>query len=237
MKRLLSDYCTKWYIPVLVSVLVGFLCLFIITLPYEITFYIALGLPFTALVISCILGIMKLFKKLYLQGILQIIATVALGITGTLFLVVYMMFYPYDFYADNLEIPHSLKLEIPKKYRYKNDHFKKSTDFELYNSFQPGIYTYDISINKTGKGIVFLKAYEVTQKDQLSIEELKLRSAITVKPSDTIIRYRLKDDFTIYEGDWSHPYAARFEMWFRSDATGKETKLAQKYYKIEGWMR
>ena len=44
--------------------------------------------------------------------------------------------------------------------------------------------------------------------------------------------------FTIYEGHWGKPYAARFELWFVSDNSGgQEKKLLEKNYKIEGWQR
>jgi hypothetical protein len=234
MKRLLSDYYTKWYIPLFVTFIFGFICLK--SSAYPIAFYISLSISLTSLVISFILGIVKMIRKQYGGG-LQVLTTTFLIFAGLVFFALFRMFTPFDHYADNLKIPHNLKLEIPKKYRDSDSQFKESTDFNLYNSFQPGIYTYDVSINKTGKGKVFLKAFELTQNDPLSVENLKLDSAIPIKANDTITYYRLKGDFTIHEGDWERPYAARFELWFRDDETGKETKLAQKFYKIEGWMR
>lgn len=235
MKKLVTDYLTKWYIPVFVAFIFGLSSIYIISLPYKIAFYLALILPFTTLCLSGILGIIRFFKKQYLFGILQVTATTALAIAGIMFLAFHMMFYPYDFYADNLEIPKNLKLDVPRN--AVSDNFEKQTDFKLYNGMQPGIYSYDVSIIINEKGTVFLKAFEVTKNDPLSMENLKSRSSLKVNASDTIMHYRLKDDFTIYEGDWSKPYAARFEMWFKSDTTGKETKLTQRIYKIEGWMR
>ncbi|WP_348636566.1 hypothetical protein QLS71_015380 [Mariniflexile litorale] len=55
--------------------------------------------------------------------------------------------------------------------------------------------------------------------------------------NDTIKKFSTKDDFTIYEGDWGKPYGARFEVWFKPDNGGKEVKLLEKNYIIEGWMR
>lgn len=234
MKKLLSDYYTKWYIPLFVTFIFGFICLK--SSAYPIVSYISLALSLTSLAISFILGIVKLIRKQYGGG-LQVLITTFLIFAGLVIFAFCSMFSPFDHYADNLEIPHNIKLEIPKKYRDRDPHFNEPTDFNLYDSFQPGIYTYDISINKTGKGTIYLKAFEVTQNDPLSVENLKLDSAIPIKANDTIMYYRLKEDFTIHEGDWDRPYAARFEMWFRDDETGKETKLAQKFYKIEGWMR
>jgi hypothetical protein len=50
-------------------------------------------------------------------------------------------------------------------------------------------------------------------------------------------RFGAKAGFTIYEGDWGKPYAARFEVWFKPDAGGAERKLAERTFKIEGWQR
>ena len=46
-----------------------------------------------------------------------------------------------------------------------------------------------------------------------------------------------KKEFTIYEGDWEDYYAARIEVWHYDKATGKEKKLVEKIYRVEGWMR
>jgi hypothetical protein len=43
--------------------------------------------------------------------------------------------------------------------------------------------------------------------------------------------------FTIYEGDWGKPYAARFEVWFIPDSGAPEWKLLERVFKIEGWQR
>ena len=43
--------------------------------------------------------------------------------------------------------------------------------------------------------------------------------------------------FTIYEGDWGKPYAARFEVWFEPDSGGEPRKLLEEVFKIEGWQR
>jgi hypothetical protein len=198
-------------------------------------FYTALALPVISFVVSFFLGLLKLFKREYVNGFLQVVATTISACIFLYFTSYFLMFFPYDFYADNLEIPENIKIEIPKD--SITDSFEKVTDFKLYNGSQPGIYSYDISINKTAKGTVFLKAFEITKEDSLSAGTLERRSSIAVALSDTIRHYRLKDDFTIYEGDWERPYAARFEMWHRDDATGKEKKFTQKVYKIEGWMR
>lgn len=46
-----------------------------------------------------------------------------------------------------------------------------------------------------------------------------------------------KQKFTIYEGDWEEYYAVRVEVWHRDSISCKETKLMEKFYRMEGWMR
>ena len=46
-----------------------------------------------------------------------------------------------------------------------------------------------------------------------------------------------KKRFTIYEGDWEDYYAARIEVWHKDASTQKETKLLEKVYRVDGWMR
>jgi hypothetical protein len=55
-------------------------------------------------------------------------------------------------------------------------------------------------------------------------------------PTDTLSRFNTEESFTIYEGDWGNPYAARFEVWYRPNK-GEERKLKSKNFKIEGWQR
>jgi hypothetical protein len=58
-----------------------------------------------------------------------------------------------------------------------------------------------------------------------------------VNKSDRIIRFESPNYFTIYEGDWGKPYAARFEVWFEPTENGNERKLFEKNFIIEGWQR
>lgn len=84
---------------------------------------------------------------------------------------------------------------------------------------------------------MYLKAYEVTHNEQLSAEEIIMNSILVLENnSDSLVRYTSNEPFTIYEGDWGDPYAARFELWFCPD-NGSERKLSERIYKIEGWQR
>ena len=46
-----------------------------------------------------------------------------------------------------------------------------------------------------------------------------------------------KREFVIYEGDWGDYYAVRVEVWHRDSVTHQESKLMEKVYRMEGWMR
>lgn len=187
----------------------------------------------------------QLTKKKWLFAILTIL-TFGLGVFS-FFLLAIAQFWIIqsmpDRYADDLKIPDNIEIHEPKSegWNVRPDsilHIDSTEfDFELYNSFQPGLYEYDLYIGKIDSGIVYLKVYEITKNERLSKERLTGRSSIRVgNPTLEIKRFGTKDDFTIYEGDWGKPYAARFEVWYKSDK-GKERKLTEKNYIIEGWQR
>lgn len=150
-----------------------------------------------------------------------------------------------DKWADNLKIPTNIQLDTPIDLTMNNQRqdsvlawTKSKTDFQLYNSFQPGLYEFDFWIGKIERGTIYLKAFEITQEYPLSTDRLAKRSTIKIyNPTDSILKFSTTSDFTIYEGDWGKPYAARFEVWFKSDSGGPERKLFVKNYKIEGWQR
>lgn len=154
-----------------------------------------------------------------------------------------------DTFAVNLAIPKNIKIDNPidmdfddnfnaKKPESITNRLVKNTEFQLYNSFQPGLYEFDFWIGKIESGTIYLKVFEITQNKQLSSKEIIRKSSIKVfNPSETIKKFSSKDDFTIYEGDWGQPYGARFEVWLKPENGKHERKLFSKNYKIEGWMR
>lgn len=150
-----------------------------------------------------------------------------------------------DEFAKNISIPTDIKVEEPLNKAYHKNQRDSLEDitftkrhFQLYHSFQTGLYEYDIWVDKIEKGIIYLRAYEVTKNLALSASRLKEQSTVHVKnDTEQYIRFGSKDHFTIYEGDWGDPYAARFEVWFKPDNGNTERKLFEKNYIIEGWMR
>jgi hypothetical protein len=110
--------------------------------------------------------------------------------------------------------------------------------FELWNSFQPGIYDSEIWINPGETGMLYLKAFEVTKGTPLSVGRLKQKSNEWIGWSDNPKELFFSNShFTVYEGDWGNPYAARFEIWFSPDSGADDRKLMEKIFKIEGWER
>ena len=108
----------------------------------------------------------------------------------------------------------------------------------LRNSFQPGIYQSVIWANPGEPGMVYLKAFEVTKGTPLSVDRLKQGSNEWIGWSEDAEELFLSNaDFTIYEGDWGKPYAAKFEVWFAPDFGAADRKLVEKVFKIEGWQR
>jgi hypothetical protein len=108
--------------------------------------------------------------------------------------------------------------------------------FRLLEGMQPGIYEVVYALNPGEPGAVYLKAQEVTQGTQLSEPRLREKSTTRMTWSDNPQeRFAGKAGFTIYEGDWGKPYAARFEVWFAPDLGKPDRKLAERVFKIEGW--
>ena len=86
-------------------------------------------------------------------------------------------------------------------------------------------------------GEVFLRCYEATENIELSASRLKEASTVEVKNHKGFGPVVEGQQFSIYEGDWDDYYAARVEVWHYDASTGKETKLLEKTYRVEGWMR
>lgn len=109
---------------------------------------------------------------------------------------------------------------------------------ELTNSIQPGIYDARIRVNPGEAGMIYLKAFEVTQNIPLSKARLKTGSNEWIGWSSNADElFYSNTPITIYEGDWGKPYAARFEVWFVPDSGKAERKLLDRVFKIEGWQR
>lgn len=250
MKQILFYCFDKWLRPIaffIIAAIVFVLSIFITNSSAIHRFFLCTLL--VALFGLLLSAIYQLIKRRWIKGILTGLLLGGTVITAiVLFALITFLITTIDgdHWADNLTIPQNIKIEIPTSVdsgRVKlNDTFLfqkiASPDFQLYNSFQPGLYEYDFWTSKIEAGTIFLKAYEITQNDPLSTDRLPESTSIKVyNPIEQVVKYSTKNDFTIYEGDWDKPYAARFEVWFKPDNGGYERKLFEKNYQIEGWMR
>ncbi len=250
MEKRSAYFFDKWWIPILFS---AFAFIFFIVGKITSTNFLNISgliLFLASLFIILISIIFQLVKRRWWKAILTFLFSI--GILGSFLIYLTMSIFagPFldgtDRWADNLTIPENIQLDNPIDLASDNGarpdsvfNLEKTTmDFQLYNSFQPGLYEYDFWVNRIEKGIIYLKAYEITQNEALSTNRLPESSSVKVdNPTDNIRRFGTTCHFTIYEGDWGKPYAARFEVWFKPDSGDKERKLGEKNYKIEGWQR
>ncbi|KAA2239047.1 hypothetical protein F0L74_22820 [Chitinophaga agrisoli] len=250
MKKIWTWYFDKWGRPLLFFIIM--LACFIPSVLYqqptlEITLLVLTVLTLIAVLAS---GLRLLIRRRWIPAVISFL-TPMITITGLIIFVIAVVLEAAgdtsgDGYADKLKIPDNIVINDPVNLGFEHNRpdsitglLKEKMDFQLYNGIQPGIFEYDCWLKNTGRGHVFLKAYEVTHNDALSVETLRSRSSITIDSAagEHYTRYETTGDFTIYEGDWGKPYAARFEVWFDPADGGPERKLMEKVYKIEGWMR
>ena len=239
--KIIASFLSKWWKSSLVAALAVILCLSSLLTEYYLIQDLALSFYLLAILLVIVSFLYQLFSKRWKQ--------MAFTSISLLFLIAFFLFYYFccfwisqtrpDNFANNVVIPQNIGLNLPISYELQRTEIRKAQpDFEIYNSFQPGLYKYNFWIDKTEKGIIYLKAYEITNEYRPSEDNLMEQSSMEVYNStNTIIRFETKNNFTIYEGNWGKPYAARFEIWFRPNGRKEEYKLMEKIYKIEGWQR
>jgi len=241
----INTYIVKyWWLPTLIS-----LFSLIFGLAYSKFTIYAIFLPLIVVCLLFICGLIQLIYKKWIPGLLNLVVSVAVltsAISSGFLFFFAMALDSGDHFTDDLVIPQELEFDFPidladdegfelarPDFIEERDHL----DFQLYNSFQPGLFEYDVWIETDVPGEVYFKAYEVSKEIPLSEGRLKDRSTIIIEAThDSIRKFSSKGHFTIYEGDWGDPYGARFELWFMPEG-GEEYKLLEKNYIIEGWMR
>ncbi|ROI08780.1 hypothetical protein EGI11_04925 [Chryseobacterium sp. H3056] len=226
--KYLKKYFQIWWIPIL-AYLIPILIYFLANLLKKDEI---IDIAFLAMLINIIGNIISLIiqiinKKWYLI-FPQIIATIFI----VYYFFIISIFSPPDFYGANKTIPKNVKFEKQFERQILASDLKPN-DFKLASISQPGIYQYYTNYSPKESGYFYIKAFEITSNDRLSEERMGNRSKIIVeKPKDSIY----SAEFTIYEGSWGDKYGARIELWFKPD-NGKEYKVKQKNYIVEGWMR
>ncbi len=109
--------------------------------------------------------------------------------------------------------------------------------FEIKDGMQPGIYLIAAAVGPTEPGFAYVKAFNVKTGKRLSEERMTPRSVRYLGWSyDGTTLFHYGSEVTVYEGDWSSTYEARFELWHRTK-NGTEKKLAEKTILINGWER
>ncbi len=246
IRKLARWYFDKWYrplIPFMMIVLI-FIIAAVFNKPQILVSVYYILFPATLLLFVAILY--QLINRKSLSAFISggVLGIVVLAVFFYILGQVFISMTTEDRFADNLKIPENVELAKPAGDGYGTirpgaivNKKRKGPDFQLYNSLQPGLYEYDVWLGKVEPGTVYLKAYEITKNLRLSAGRLSSRSSMKVENNtEEIRRFQSNGDFTIYEGDWGKPYAARFEIWYKPHS-GSERKLIEKNFIIEGWQR
>jgi hypothetical protein len=247
MDKRFTSFLQSWWQPMLLYFISVCLCLFVSWNNYNPVVPFARLICIIALLLLLISGIFLLWQKKWLRSILPLgIFIVSICATVFFFAAAFILKGITDSngFGKGLTIPDSIQISDPV--RILNDNIRPDSilqlkranpDFELYSSFQPGLYEYDFWVGKIEKGKIYLKVFEITKGTALSANRLPVTTAVEVfNPTDSVVRYSTQNYFTIYEGDWGDPYAARFEVWFMPAEGSAHRQLFSKNYKIEGWM-
>lgn len=184
--------------------------------------------------------VLLLINKQWLKALLSFIVSAVVGCILLIPLTLSAMSGPDGFGKDH-PIPEGLEYNLPLPFESEKvelvDSLNNKTYLQIWNDSQGGMYKYDFYYGSLGPGEVFLRCYEVTSNIPLSEDRLIEESRVSVSPQKQFGKVVNKQSFTIYEGDWDDYYAARIEVWLKDAETNQESKLMEKVYRVEGWMR
>ena len=237
IKRLLVKYW--WMFPLLLALSMLALIVLFTKTPsiLETIIGILLLLVIIALLISWVL---LLINKQWLKVLLSFTVSFVVGCILLIPLTLSAMSGPDGFGKDH-PIPEGLEYNLPLPFESEKvelvDSLNNQTYLQIWNDIQGGLYKYDFYYGSLGRGEIFLRCYEVTSNMPLSEDRLIEESRVKVSPQNQFGQVVNKQSFTIYEGDWDDYYAARIEVWFKNAETNQESKLLEKVYRVEGWMR
>ena len=194
---------------------------------------------FILMLFSCVASVLSQIslgrQKQWLAMAVSIVFTAVAVFEGLAFNMVAALFSTApDTFGKKHPIPEGLEYSIPLGYGDEPD---STSCFQLRNGIEGGIYKYDFSYDALPQGEIFLKCYEVGTGCQLSKDRLESHSTVKIDSTSQYGQLVNGQEFSIYEGDWGDYYAARIEVWHRDSVSRKETKLFEKVYRVEGWMR
>lgn len=231
----------RWYFAPAITVLFSLFCwLLLVILPVFPSTWITLNaLPGIAAILSMLLGVWRIFKKEFKNGILQIFASFfVMGFLGFLFGTA-LPKSPYKKYTGNIKAPGNEQMHMPLMLAYDGEkplQEVKQEDIILYDDNIPGQYRYEIFLNKIEKGEAYLRIFDLKTNRILSEKEVTKRSKIKVSnPAEDLREFGLSKNFRISEGSWGNYYGSRIELWFQpADPEQPERKLLTRYYVIQG---
>ena len=238
MKRLVTKYW--WTLIVFMAFVMIILLVLVMNAPatvFEDILGILLLMTFIALPVSWIvLLINKQWRKCVLSFVLSIVTLFVLG--GMLSFAA--MWGPnYDDFGKKHPIPDGLKYDIPMDGDASAIIPMDALDADacLQVRGNHGEYSYDFFYGPLPAVEVFLRCFEATKNIPLSEDRLTERSKVAIDSTTAFSQLVHNKSFAIYEGDWEDYYAARIEVWFKNKETKKESKLLEKVYQVDGWMR
>lgn len=237
IKRLLVKYW--WMFPLLLAL--SILALIVLFTKAPSILETIIGVLLLLVVIALFTSwVFLIINKQWLKVLFSFIASAVVVCILWLPLILSAMSGPDGFGKDH-PIPEGLEFNLPLSFESDKievvDSLDKNTYLQIWNDFQGGMYKYDFYYTSLEPGEVFLRCYEVTSNTPLSEDRIIEQSQVIISPQKHFGKVVNKQSFTIYEGDWDDYYAARIEVWFKSSKTNKESKLMEKIYRVEGWMR
>ena len=205
--------------------------------------YVANGLYGISLGLLIVAIVWQLIKGKWYFALIQFFTGAGSVFAVTILFLAISILFP-DPLTEELSIPEKIKyseiIELPFPNK-RETHVVVKFDsvypvFVLYQSFQPGVFQYDINFNPKSDGLVYLKIFEITNNTTLSTSSIKENTLIPVSVNNGYARFGLETDFKVYEGGFDKPYGFRFEVWFIPNNGLKEYKITESNYIIEGWM-
>ncbi len=244
MKKFIIQYW--WVPPAVMAALMLLDCIIIISDLSAIDAfigYLLLGVILFILISWGILLVDKQWKKCLYSFLITILAACVLSIPMGFI----SLFAPSsDDFGRRHSIPSGLEYNIPFEGNSNQtaliDSLNTDTYLQIWNDCQGGIYRYDFYYGPLPAGDISLRCYEATKDIRLSAktawgDRIYESSKVAIDSTCSFSKLVHQQRFTIYEGDWGDYYAARIEVWHKDAKSGKETKLMEKVYRVEGWQR
>ncbi|WP_338769322.1 hypothetical protein WAF17_09605 [Bernardetia sp. ABR2-2B] len=228
IKEKLTQYFTVWWIPLCFYMIPLLIVIFTPHIKKDWIIDLSLSLFFINFLGTILSSLVHLVTKKWIPAVFQIIVSFCL----LFFISILFILSPPDNYGVDKEIPKGIEIYEPITEKLVEEDLIKN-NLIIGSYFQPGIYTYYTDFKPKELGYFYIKAFEITSNDRLSEERITRSSKISVEDFTNQI---YTGEFTIYEGSFGDKYAGRIELWF-SPKNGKEYKITERNYIVEGWMR